>query len=359
MRSPGSSPPRTGAFEVVLHVRGDGDDARRRHPDPGRGVIERIAPHAFLRALIHDAEGRPVNASGRHRHPTTRQTARREERDRGCVDCGSNEPDRTRPRPRLRDHRTHRRRRAGAAMRTVPPPSPSGGLTRSDSPGPGDPFGDLAELQAPRACAERVPAVRSNSIRPARIACAWAAGPSRSGRASPDRTAMVTSTSNPGRSGTPTASPRRPPPTRTAAGRRRTGSQHGAASGRGTRSCRPVGGSTRPAAGRPAPRAAGRRTSTSPPTTPSPNDDRHELLAGGCQQVVPVESFDQPGSFELTQPLGQQRPRQPGHAACDVVEPLGARQHVPQDQDRPPLPQHLDRPGDRAVLAVGQRDLAG
>jgi hypothetical protein len=44
-----------------------------------------------VRALIHDAEGRPINASGRHRHPTTRQRRVVHERDRACVDCGSTE----------------------------------------------------------------------------------------------------------------------------------------------------------------------------------------------------------------------------------------------------------------------------
>jgi hypothetical protein len=52
-------------------------------------VVERIAPDAFLRALIHDAESRPINASGRHRHPTARQRRVVHERDRACVDCGA------------------------------------------------------------------------------------------------------------------------------------------------------------------------------------------------------------------------------------------------------------------------------
>ena len=54
-------------------------------------VVERIAPQAFLRALIHDAEGRPINASGRQRHPTTRQRRVVKARDRACVDCGATE----------------------------------------------------------------------------------------------------------------------------------------------------------------------------------------------------------------------------------------------------------------------------
>ena len=43
---------------------------------------------ARLRAMIHDAEGRPINASAARRHPTTRQKRVVKERDGACVDCG-------------------------------------------------------------------------------------------------------------------------------------------------------------------------------------------------------------------------------------------------------------------------------
>lgn len=54
------------------------------------GAVARIAPEAFIRALILDAEGRPIDASPRRRHPSTRQKRVVKERDRVCVDCGSN-----------------------------------------------------------------------------------------------------------------------------------------------------------------------------------------------------------------------------------------------------------------------------
>lgn len=76
--------------EVVLHVRGDGCTLDDGTPIAS-SVVERIAPEAFLRVLIHDAERRPINASGRHRHPTSRQRRVVHERDRGCVDCGTTE----------------------------------------------------------------------------------------------------------------------------------------------------------------------------------------------------------------------------------------------------------------------------
>ncbi len=73
--------------EVVVHVRGDGATLDDGTAIAG-SIVERIAPDAFVRALIHDAAGRPINASGRHRHPSARQRRVVKERDGGCVDCG-------------------------------------------------------------------------------------------------------------------------------------------------------------------------------------------------------------------------------------------------------------------------------
>ncbi len=74
--------------EIVVHVRGDGCALDDGTP-VSETVVERIAPSSFLRALIHDADGNPVNASGRRRHPSARQRRVVRERDRVCVDCGS------------------------------------------------------------------------------------------------------------------------------------------------------------------------------------------------------------------------------------------------------------------------------
>jgi hypothetical protein len=76
--------------EVVLHVRADGCSLDDGTPVTD-SVVERIAPKSFLRALIHDAESRPINASGRQRHPTQRQRRVVRERDRVCVECGDPE----------------------------------------------------------------------------------------------------------------------------------------------------------------------------------------------------------------------------------------------------------------------------
>jgi len=75
------------ATEVVLHVRGDGATMNDGTPVP-ESVVNNIAPTSFIRALIHDIEGKPVDASNRRRHPTTRQRRVVKERDQSCVDCG-------------------------------------------------------------------------------------------------------------------------------------------------------------------------------------------------------------------------------------------------------------------------------
>ena len=74
--------------EVIIHVRGDGCTLDDGTPIAA-SAVERLVPQAFVRVLIHDAERRPINASRRHRHPTTRQKRVVKERDRRCVDCGS------------------------------------------------------------------------------------------------------------------------------------------------------------------------------------------------------------------------------------------------------------------------------
>jgi hypothetical protein len=76
--------------EIIMHVRADGCTLDDGTPI-AESVVERIAPHAFLRALIHDAESHPINASGKHRHPTDRQKRVVHERDGVCVDCGAGE----------------------------------------------------------------------------------------------------------------------------------------------------------------------------------------------------------------------------------------------------------------------------
>ncbi|MFN3215491.1 MAG: DUF222 domain-containing protein [Acidimicrobiales bacterium] len=73
--------------EVIFHVRGDGATTDDGTPVCDT-IIAELVPEAFLRVLIHDVDGKPINASGKQRHPTARQRRVVKERDRNCVDCG-------------------------------------------------------------------------------------------------------------------------------------------------------------------------------------------------------------------------------------------------------------------------------
>jgi hypothetical protein len=73
--------------EVIFHVRGDGATCDDGTPICDT-IIAQLVPDAFLRVLIHDADAKPINASGKQRHPTARQRRVVKERDRSCVDCG-------------------------------------------------------------------------------------------------------------------------------------------------------------------------------------------------------------------------------------------------------------------------------
>ena len=78
------------AVEVVLHVRGDGATLDDGSPIT-ESAVGALLSESFVRLLIHDAEGRPINASSRRRHPTDRQKRVVKERDQVCVDCGSHD----------------------------------------------------------------------------------------------------------------------------------------------------------------------------------------------------------------------------------------------------------------------------
>jgi hypothetical protein len=76
--------------EILIHVRADGCTLHDGTPLE-HSTVAALIDSSFLRALIHDAEGRPINASGRQRHPTDRQQRVVDERTPRCVDCGTSE----------------------------------------------------------------------------------------------------------------------------------------------------------------------------------------------------------------------------------------------------------------------------
>ena len=73
--------------ELVVHVRGDGATLDDGTPI-NDSAVAKLLPESFIRALIHDSEGNPIDATNRRRHPTTRQKRLVKERDRNCIDCG-------------------------------------------------------------------------------------------------------------------------------------------------------------------------------------------------------------------------------------------------------------------------------
>jgi len=78
------------ATEVVVHVRGDGNTLDDGTP-LADSVVADLIPGSFIRALIHDSAGNPIDATNRRRRPTPRQQRLVKERDHTCRDCGRNE----------------------------------------------------------------------------------------------------------------------------------------------------------------------------------------------------------------------------------------------------------------------------
>ena len=77
--------------EVVIHVRGDGVTFDDGTPTTNHAVLRQL-DESFIRLLIHDAERRPINASSRRRHATTRQKrVVMETHGHECADCQSTE----------------------------------------------------------------------------------------------------------------------------------------------------------------------------------------------------------------------------------------------------------------------------
>jgi len=76
--------------EVVVHVRPDGNTLSDGTPISDHAVAG-LLPEAFVSLLIHDAQGRPIDASPRRKTPTRRQRRVIDERDPTCrhPGCGA------------------------------------------------------------------------------------------------------------------------------------------------------------------------------------------------------------------------------------------------------------------------------
>ena len=75
--------------EIVVHVRGNGTTFDDGTPVTNNAVCQRL-DQSFIRMMLHDMEGKPIDASNRRRHPTTRQKrVVLEAHNHECVDCQS------------------------------------------------------------------------------------------------------------------------------------------------------------------------------------------------------------------------------------------------------------------------------
>ena len=93
-----------------------------------------------------------------------------------------------------------------------------------------------------------------------------------------------------------------------------------------------------------------------PPTARAPSTHRLEVLAGRGEVVLVAPpgrrrpGLDDALALEVPQPLHQQRARDAGQAAGDVVEPGVAEHQLADDQRRPAVGEHLAGQGDRAEV---------
>ena len=75
--------------EVIIHVRGDGTTFDDGTPLTNNAVCQRLGK-SFIRLLIHDIDGKPIDATNQRRHPTTRQKrVVLEAHNHECVNCQS------------------------------------------------------------------------------------------------------------------------------------------------------------------------------------------------------------------------------------------------------------------------------
>ncbi len=75
--------------EVVIHIRGDGNTFNDGTPITNNAIARQL-DHTYIRLLIHDAQGHPIDATNKRRHPTTRQARLVDaQHHHQCVDCGS------------------------------------------------------------------------------------------------------------------------------------------------------------------------------------------------------------------------------------------------------------------------------
>jgi hypothetical protein len=65
---------------------------------------------------------------------------------------------------------------------------------------------------------------------------------------------------------------------------------------------------------------------------------------------------DESAPLQFAEPLGEQVAACPRYPAMDLVEAAGTDHQLAKNQGGPPVAQHVDRAGDRAVLPAARHD---
>ena len=81
----------------------------------------------------------------------------------------------------------------------------------------------------------------------------------------------------------------------------------------------------------------------------TPMEALHAATAGSAETIGRLDDL---GTLERTEPVGEDRTRDPRQAALELVEPARTTKHLAHDQERPTVAEDLARLGDRAVLRV-------
>ncbi len=73
--------------EIIIHVRGDGNTFDDGTPITTSAICRQL-DGAYMRLMIHDTHRKPIDATNRRRHPTTRQKrVALETHNHQCTDC--------------------------------------------------------------------------------------------------------------------------------------------------------------------------------------------------------------------------------------------------------------------------------
>ena len=73
---------------------------------------------------------------------------------------------------------------------------------------------------------------------------------------------------------------------------------------------------------------------------------------GDGSAVIGQSPLEDPGGFEVAEPVGQQVRRDAGEPVAQLAEARRPHQELADDQQIPPVAHHIQGPGEPAVLTV-------